>query len=157
MSVVSNTTPLNYLILIERVELLAALYEGVVVPEAVFGELTSESAPYSVREWTLNKPDWLSVQTTPATTDDDLALIQIGELQAIVLAQQIQSEFIILDDRQARRVARDRGLKVIGTLGILTTAAERGLINLRDALEDLKKTNFRVSSSMLESLSDRDR
>jgi predicted nucleic acid-binding protein len=157
MSVVSNTTPLNYLILIGRVDILPTLYESVVIPEAVFGELTSESAPHSAREWILSKPDRLSIRTTPATTDEDLALIQIGERQAIVLAQQVQSEFIILDDRQARRVAADRGLKVIGTLGVLTTAAERGLIILRTALEDLAKTNFQASSSLLESLSDRDR
>ena len=157
MSVVSNTTPLNYLILIRRVEILAALYERVVIPEAVFGELTSESAPLAVREWTLSKPDWLDIPKAPATTDSDLGLIQIGESQAIVLAQQIQSNFILLDDRRARRVARDRGLNVIGTLGVLTTAAEKGLIILRDALKDLKKTSFRASSVLLESFIDRDR
>jgi predicted nucleic acid-binding protein len=110
-----------------------------------------------VRDWTLNKPDWLRVQETPHLTDSILDEIQIGERQAIVLAQEIRSEFIILDDRRARRVAQDQGLNVIGTLGILTIAAEKGLINLSEALDDLKTTNFRVSSSLLESLADQDR
>ena len=83
--------------------------------------------------------------------------IQIGERQAIVLAQEIRSDFIILDDRRARRIAQDQGLNVIGTLGILTIAAEKGLINLSEALDDLKTTNFRVSSSLLASLADQDR
>jgi predicted nucleic acid-binding protein len=157
MSVVSNTTPLNYLILIGRVEVLRDLHELIVIPGAVYEELTSPNTPKLVRDWTLNKPDWLRVDEVPPITDGKLDEIQIGERQAIVLAQQIRSEFIILDDRSARRLARNRGLNVIGTLGILTTAAEKGLITLRAALDDLKKTNFRASSSLLESLADEDR
>ena len=157
MSAVSNTTPLNYLILIGRVEILRELHDLIVIPEAVYEELTSPHTPKLVRDWNLNKPDWLRVQETPAITDRTLDEVQIGERQAIVLAQQIQSQFIILDDRRARRLAHDRGLNVIGTLGILTTAAEKGLITLRDALDALKTTNFRVSASLLESLADEDR
>jgi predicted nucleic acid-binding protein len=157
MSVVSNTTPLNYLILIGRVEVLRDLHELIVITGEVYEELTSPNTPKLVRDWTLNKPDWLRVDEVPPITDGKLDEIQIGERQAIVLAQQIRSEFIILDDRSARRLARNRGLNVIGTLGILTTAAEKGLITLRAALDDLKKTNFRASSSLLESLADEDR
>ena len=157
MSVVSNTTPLNYLILIGRAEILRVLYELIVIPGAVFEELTCHNAPKLVRDWTLSKPNWLRVQETPNITDSILDEIQIGERQAIVLAQEIRSEFIILDDRRARRVAIDQGLNVIGTLGILTIAAEKGLINLSEALDDLKTTNFRVSPSLLESLADQDR
>src|SRR3977135_2474051 len=106
MSVVSNTTPLNYLILIGRAEILSALYELVVIPGAVFDELTSARAPSLVRDSILSKPDWLRVQEAPLTTDLKLDEIQIGERQAILLAQQIHSDFIVLDDRRARRIAR---------------------------------------------------
>jgi predicted nucleic acid-binding protein len=157
MSVVSNTTPLNYLILIGRVEILRLLHELIFIPGAVYEELTSSNTPKLVRDWTLNKPDWLRVQEIADITDNKLDEIQVGERQAIVLAQQIHSEFIILDDRRARQLAHNRGLSVIGTLGILTTAAEKGLITLRGALDDLQKTNFRVSSSLLESLANEDR
>ena len=157
MSTVSNTTPLNYLILIGRAEILRDLHELIVIPGAVYDELTSPNTPKLVKDWTLNKPDWVRVQEIPDITDSTLDEIQVGERQAIVLAQQIRSEFIILDDRRARRLAHDRGLNVIGTLGILTTAAEKGFITLRGALDDLKKTNFRVSSSLLESLAEDDR
>ena len=156
MSVVSNTTPLNYLILIGRTEILRVLYELIIIPAAVFEELTSHNAPKLVRDWTLNKPDWLRVQETPNITDSILDDIQIGERQAIVLAQEVRSEFIILDDRRARRVAQDQGLNVIGTLGILTIAAEKGLINLSEALDDLKQTNFRASSGLLHLLQQRE-
>ena len=49
------------------------------------------------------------------------------------------------------------GVNVIGTLGILINAAEQGLTNLDEAIEDLKKTNFRASPQLLESLLNRER
>ncbi len=79
MSVVSNTTPLNYLILIGRAEILRVLYERTFIPSAVFGELTSYKAPKLVRDWILNRPDWLRVQDAPDITGSALDEIQIGE------------------------------------------------------------------------------
>ena len=152
MTVVSNTTPLNYLILIGRVEILSALYSQVVVPQAVFLELTSVKAPEVVRDWVTNAPSWLYVEQTGDIADTELRDIQIGERQTILLAQQILSDFVILDDLKARRIASDRGLNVIGTLGILTAAAEKGLIRMSAALGDLKQTNFRASSRLLDLL-----
>jgi len=57
MTVVSNTTPLNYLVLIGRADILRALYQTVMIPEAVFLELTSQSTPELVKEWILSNPD----------------------------------------------------------------------------------------------------
>jgi predicted nucleic acid-binding protein len=149
MTVVSNTTPLNYLVLIGRVEILSVLYTHVIIPQAVFHELTSDRTPGTVRAWVMNAPAWLAVEQTHDITDSELQGIQIGERQTILLAEQIPSDFVILDDRKARRIANDRGLNVIGTLGILTAAAEKGLIRLSEALDDLKQTNFRASSGLL--------
>jgi len=152
MTVVSNTTPLNYLVLIGRAELLNALYEKVVIPQAVFGELTSTAAPDKVRAWATSNPGWLTVEQAPNVIDSELDVIQVGERQAILLAEQIGADFIVLDDRKARSVAAARGLNVIGTLGILTIAAEKGLITLSDALNELKQTSFRASDRLLELL-----
>jgi predicted nucleic acid-binding protein len=157
MAVVSNTSPLNYLILIGHAEILSTLYETVAIPHAVMDELTAASTPPSVREWALNQPAWLNVQRPVDRVDSELEQIQIGERQAILLAKEIRPDFIILDDRKARRLAERRGLSVIGTLGVLTTAAEQGLMSFSEALEELKRTNFRVSPGLLESLVNRSR
>jgi predicted nucleic acid-binding protein len=152
MTVVSNTTPLNYLILIGRAEILRHLFGDVVIPEAVFNELTAASTPTSVRDWIANKPAWLIVQQAPPVLAEEMQEIQIGEKEAIGLAQAIRSDYVLLDDRRAREIAKHSGVKVVGTLGILISAAERGLINLNEAIDALKKTNFRVSPELLESL-----
>ena len=97
----------------------------------------------------MNAPTWLTVEQTPDMADSELQEIQIGERETILLAEILPSDFVILDDRKARRIANDRSLNVIGTLGILTAAAEKGLIRLSEALDDLKQTNFRASSGLL--------
>ena len=78
--------------------------------------------------------------------------IQIGERQAIALAQSIQSDFVLLDDRRARQIAKQWGINVVGTLGVLARAAQVGLIDLKDALAELRTTNFRASATLLESV-----
>jgi predicted nucleic acid-binding protein len=83
--------------------------------------------------------------------------IQIGERQAIVLAKAIRADYVLLDDRRARQMAKHRGVNVVGTLGILISAAEQDLTNLSEAIDDLKQTNFRASPELLESLLNRER
>lgn len=152
MKVVSNTTPLNYLILIGHIEILNSLYDQVVIPEAVFRELSSENAPDLVRRWVANRPSWLIIDDAPQTFDNELDGIQVGERETILLAELLRADFVIIDDRKARHLASKRGVNVIGTLGILTIAAQKGLINPSEALDALRRTSFRASSELFERL-----
>jgi len=156
MIVVSNTTPLNYLILIGRSEILSKLYQQVVIPKAVFNELTAPSTPVMVRDWIADRPGWLTIQQAPPVIAGDMEEIQIGERQAIVLAKAIRADYVLLDDRRARQMAKHRGVNVVGTLGILISAAEQDLTNLNEAIDALKKTSFRASPQLLESLLNRE-
>jgi len=58
MIVVSNTSPLNYLILIELQHVLPTLFERVLIPDAVMQELRSSAAPKPVKDWLNKIPDW---------------------------------------------------------------------------------------------------
>jgi predicted nucleic acid-binding protein len=152
MTVVSNTTPLNYLILINEIDILPQLYVRVDIPDAVLQELSSPRAPGQVREWLRRKPDWLIVHSIPPVQDPELEQIQVGERQAILLAQLKQPDFILIDDRRARSAAERRGLNVVGTLGILVSAAKAGLVDLPDALNKLERTTFRGPARLLKLL-----
>jgi predicted nucleic acid-binding protein len=110
MTVVSNTTPLNYLILIGRVDVLSKLYELVIIPEAVFNELTAPSTRQLVRDWIANKPTWLMIQQAPHFISAGTEEIQMGEREAIGLAKAIGSDYVLLDDRRAREAARHQGI-----------------------------------------------
>ena len=151
MTVVSNTSPLNYLVLIELQQLLPALFNRVLVPEAVLRELRSPAAPAQVGEWLDTTPDWLESRVA-ADIPSELRQLGPGEREAIVLAESVEDGLVLLDERKARGMARQRGLAVAGTLAVLDLAAARGLVDLADAFERLAKTNFRGSPRLLRSL-----
>jgi predicted nucleic acid-binding protein len=151
MTVVSNTSPLNYLVLIELQPLLPKLFNRVLVPEAVLRELGSPAAPAEVRGWLDTTPDWLESRVA-VDIPSELRQLGPGEREAIVLAESVDDGLVLLDERKARGIARQRGLAVTGTLGVLDLAAARGLVDLADAFERLAKTNFRGSPRVLRSL-----
>ena len=155
MIVVSDTSPLNYLVLIQHVEVLPALFGRVVAPPAVLDELQHPGTPAAVRAWAAAPPGWLEVRA-PASIDPGLRLGP-GEAEAISLARELKADAVLIDERKALTVARQCGLFVTGTLGVLEIAAEKGLIVLAEAIAALRRTSFRVSDEILDEVLRRDR
>lgn len=78
MIVAADTTPLNYLVLTGKVELLAKLFGRVVIPPAVLEELRHVRTPEVVREWITLRPAWLTVRMLAAEPDADLSFWAMG-------------------------------------------------------------------------------
>jgi predicted nucleic acid-binding protein len=154
MIVVSNTSPLNYLVLIGDIELLPKLFGRVIIPQAVLDELRSSDAPDAVRQWSNAAPPWLQTRS-PAAIDASIKL-GAGETEAISLAMELKADELLLDDKKARNLAFVRGLAVAGTLNILDAAADRELIDLPNALIRLLRTNFRAPADLVKEMLDRD-
>jgi len=146
MIVVSDTSPLNYLVLIEEVEVLPAIFGRVVVPPAVMDELQGPRAPDAVKAWIAVPPSWLEVRS-PESSGTSLALGR-GEREAICLASEY-STLCLIDDRKARREAERMGVRVTGLLGILAEARDRGLIDAGVVVERLTMTSFRASRDLI--------
>ena len=151
MIVVSDTSPINYLVLIELQDLLPKLFDRILIPEAVHRELLSDAAPDPIERFLAEAPDWLEVRPSPEI-DPALRQLDSGEREVIGLALSIGADSVLLDERKGRHAARERGLRVSGTLGVIRLAADQGLITLADALDRLEKTKFRVSPRLLNSL-----
>jgi predicted nucleic acid-binding protein len=156
MIVVADTSPLNYLILIEAIDVLPKLYGRIVIPRAVHEELARERTPANVRQWIERPPAWLEVRTPLIQADAELAKLDRGESEAIALAEELAANQIIVqlivDELSGRRVAERRSLPVIGTIGVLREAAEMGLLDLRQAFDRLQQTSFHVSPMLLANL-----
>ena|SRR5690242_16678197 len=151
--VVADTGPLNYLVLIEAIDVLPALFEQILVPAAVYEELAHVDAPAPVRLFASQKPAWLDIRPNPVQNDlaRELGLDE-GERAAIALATSIGADLILMDDRAGVAVAYRKGLAVTGTLGVLDLAARRGLLDLAAAFTKLRGTNFRYRSEIIEAL-----
>jgi predicted nucleic acid-binding protein len=155
MIAVADTSPLCYLILIGEIDLLPKLFGQVLVPPAVFAELLHEDAPDAVRAWAASLPSWISVQEGTFRGNAGMEKLQAGEQGAILLAESVRADVVLVDEKSARRVAGDRGLRITGTLGVLSAAAARGLVDLPAAIDRLTKTNFRYSPALLKATLDR--
>jgi predicted nucleic acid-binding protein len=150
MIVVSDATPLNYLILIGQQDVLPIIFSRVVAPPAVLAEMSQAGAPAIVSKWAAAPPAWLEV-IAPTTIDAALPL-GAGEVEAIALAQELKADQLLLDERRASAVAQRLGLVVTGTLSVLSLAAEQGLLNFPAAMAALQQTNFRGPASLIEKL-----
>jgi predicted nucleic acid-binding protein len=133
MIVIADTGPINYLIQIGHIEVLPRLYGRIVAPPAVCAELRSAKAPESVRRWISDPPPWLGVQAPLQAPDASLlhAHLGPGEREAIQLAQELGADELIIDELRGRREAGRRQLHFIGTLGVLRSAADQGLLDFQ--------------------------
>jgi predicted nucleic acid-binding protein len=155
MIIVSNTSPINYLILIGHINLLPELFGAIIIPQAVYRELSDASAPLPVQTWIATPPDWLKIQSVSQPSDAILDLLDPGEREAILLAQELNADLLLLDDMKARRTATERGLAITGILGILDQAATMKLIDLPAAVQNLQSTSFWASDSLFQKLLDK--
>lgn len=150
MIVVSDASPLHYLILIEQIDLLPRLFGVVFTTPIVLSELSRPASPDIVKHWLSNSPAWLQCQA-PKAPSANLRL-DAGEAEAIALAEELRADLVLIDERDGARFARLQGLQVTGTLGVLVLASKRGVAPLRATLAALEKTNFRRAPNLFSEL-----
>lgn len=157
MTVVSDTSPISYLVLIGAEEVIPELYGDVLVPEAVRRELVHPRGPDVVRERISGSPPWITVEAVGPNSgerssgpekDGPLQDLDPGERSAILLAVSEGADLLLIDERAGRAGARTRGVKVTGTIGVLGAAAQKGLIDPAQSVRDLRDTSFRASADL---------
>ncbi len=137
MIVVSDTSPVLNLARIGRLDLLPSLYHQILIPSAVYEELTRSKSDLPPGMDPASQP-WLMV----ATVNDQKRVqelrehLDLGEAEAIVLAIELRAELLLVDERRGRRVASAAGLAVTGLLGVIATAKRAGLVDLAKPLLD---------------------
>jgi predicted nucleic acid-binding protein len=150
MTVVSNTSPLRYLVAAGQAELLARLFGTIYIPPAVEREIRDPHAPPSVQDWIAQRPPWLQVRHVLTAPAGELTgQLDPGEAEAIQLAQELRADALIMDERRGRQMAAERGITVIGVLGILRESYRRAFIDSPLALAaQLRSLGFRTSRAL---------
>jgi predicted nucleic acid-binding protein len=148
--VVSDTSPVRALGHLGHISWLQLIFDSVIIPPAVAQELAQP--PASLSPVDIHDFAFLRVQT-PSNSDAVLALLSVldlGEAEAITLAEEVHAEAVLIDERAGRQVARQRGIAVLGTLGILLRAKELRLCTeIRPLLDRLQmEINFFISPSL---------
>jgi predicted nucleic acid-binding protein len=129
VTVVCNTSPVILLAKIGRLELFSGLYDQIIIPASVLDEIEAKPSKETKRITALVKNRTFEVQRASRKILEGLpADLGAGEREAIALAVETQADLVVLDDQQGRRTARERGISVTGTVGVLIEARERGII-----------------------------
>lgn len=143
MIVVSDTSAITSLIQIDRIALLHQLSGVILIPPAVERELRLHHSAFPA-----------FIEVTPihdreATVRLTLE-INLGEAEAIVLAKEVRADALLIDERKDRVVALREGVPIIGLVGALIAAKQKGLLmSLTAALDDLElKANFRIGADL---------
>jgi len=148
--IIADTSPINYLLLIGHINILPALFDRVILPVAVRDELSHPKAPSVVRNWVTAPPSWVDVREASHPYDPSLEALDAGEEAAIALAIELHADLLLMDDEEGVIAARRKGLEVTGTLGVLSRAAQRQLLNLSEAFDRVKQTNFRYRQQIMD-------
>lgn len=150
MIAVSNSSVLIALSSIGQLELIHQRFpDGVIIPQAVWKEVV-ETGAGRVGAEQVAKASWLTISSVSNMNLLSLLRLELdeGESEAIALFIEQPNQAILLDEKNARRVAKQMNLPVLGTIGILIWAKQNGLIpNLKEQLDALQSIgNFRLSN-----------
>jgi predicted nucleic acid-binding protein len=154
MIAVSNTTPLRYLIAIGQDDLLGKLFEKVFVPTGVHEELTDPRTPEAVRRRVLSLAAWFEVRAVQHSHEAAFPVtLHRGEREAILLAEALRADVLLVDEQIRRTIALSRKLPLSGTLGVLERADRMGFVSdFPQILQRLKASGFFIADSLEQQL-----
>jgi uncharacterized protein len=152
--VVSDTSPITNLSAIGQLDLLRQMYGTIVIPTAVYNEMVgvNKVVPGAMEVQTLA---WIETRSVTdarqvISLQENQNNIDLGEAEAIILAMDLKADLLLMDERRGRTVAVESGLKVVGLLGVLLRAKQKGLIPQIKPLMDtlMEVADFRVASQL---------
>lgn len=151
MIIVSDTSPISNLLIIDKLSILQKLYAPVIIPHAVYQEICALE-PLGFDLTPILNASWISVQTIrDRTLVENLALeLDLGEAEAIALAIEMKAERLLIDERLGRRVAQRYQIEITGLVGMLVAAKKNNLISkIKPILDQLiSQAKFRVHSDL---------
>lgn len=154
MIVVSDTTPIISFLKVHRLELLKTLYGKIIVPGAVYQELTSNSAYEMEREEVIHC-DFISIGEIQ--NEESVKILRnvtgldAGESEALVLYDEWNADLLLMDERKGRQIANKMSIQYIGTMGILMLSFDEGLLvaeEVKAIIDEMLENNIRLSHNL---------
>lgn len=148
--VIADAGPIFSLAIIDKLELLNHLFDEVKIPKAIWNEITlDKTTTFYNKIEQFFKPKVANIKGFNELT----FVMDYGESESVILYKELNADFLLIDDKKARKIAENFDIKCIGTLGILSTAKDKGLINeLRPIFENFLKNDRYYSLKLLNAL-----
>ena len=151
MIVVSDTSPIINLAIIGKLDLLPDLFGKIVIPQKVFDEITIQGAAMPGAD-EVRVATWVEVKKCTNTGLIQALQLQVdpGEAEAIGLALEMNAQMLLIDERIGRQLAKEFQLPIMGLLGVLKIAKQKGLIlQIKPLLDQLIHiAGFRIAKEL---------
>ena len=154
MIIISDTTPIISLLKANQLELLQKLYKTVLVPRAVYRELT-ENPAYIKEAEIIKNVDFLSV--VPIENMKSVEVLRSvtgldeGESEALIMYDEQKADLLLMDEHKGRNVAKQLKVRYIGTAGILMLAYDKGIIQastVKECIDLMLANEIRLGKSI---------
>lgn len=155
MIVVSNTTPLIGLAVIGQFDLLHQLFGEIYIAQAVYDEVVIAGSELEGAKREVYTASWIKTIPVQDQLAVDVLLDELdrGEAETIVLARELNADWVLMDEKKGRRKLTQLGIQKVGTVGILLKAKQEGMIQtLQPSLEMLRKKGFSVSQPVIDAV-----
>lgn len=147
MIIVANTTPIISLASIGRLDILEKLFGNVMIPEAVYREIKAKPG-YGYEQV---DGAFIEVRAIQGLLYKDFLLTQLdsGEAETIILAKEVNADFVVIDENLGYRIANNAGLTAIRTLSLLLKAKQKGHIEqVKPLLDEMIAKGWWYSSAV---------
>jgi predicted nucleic acid-binding protein len=150
MIIVADTTPISELAKVNYLNLLPKLFGRIAIPQGVYDELTTGQHPAALLMRELSWLDVVAVNNRLTVKElQQVGSLDLGESEAIALAEEMKADRLIIDEKAARRVAMARSLPLIGTMGVLLLGKRQGeLENVKDVLDQMQQQGTRIKDHL---------
>lgn len=155
MIVVSDTTAISNLTQINQLELLEKIYRRIIIPKDVHDELLALNN-FGIPIQKILKQEWIEIKKVSSGTllEKFLAELDQGEAEA-VLAIELKADYLLIDEKLGRRIARENQIPIIGTLGVLLKSKKMGLIgSMQEQMDALRKIGFWINTDLYHKMLD---
>ncbi len=152
MIVVSNTTPLIGLAVLQRFDLLRQLFGEIYIAQAVYTEAVVAGREAGGAKHEVSSADWIHTVEVKDRLAVEVLLdeLDLGEAETIVLAHELGADWILMDEKKGRRKLSQLGMSKMGTVGILLKAKQVGLLStIQPDLEKLHQQGFSISQDVI--------
>lgn len=148
MLIVADSSALVALAICKCIDVLDKVFDKVNVPQAVFDEVIIPGKPEA--EILCNYLEGKIVNIDLAGFVIDVGGLGRGELEAMALYKKLQADFLLIDDKRARKVARLNNIEIIGSQGVLLFAKQKGLIKkVKPFLDQLRTSDIHISQRLI--------
>jgi hypothetical protein len=123
--VIADSGPIFSLALIDKLDVLYGLFDYIRIPQAVWNEITYDETKQDYKKLY----NFFKDKTCQISGINELTFVMdYGESESLILYKELQADFLLIDDKKARKIAENLDINCIGLIGLLSIAKEKGLI-----------------------------